>query len=52
MREGVGGDAVAADHRLRGDQGVAYGSVMELLGKVGEAGFARISLIAERPGGK
>jgi len=36
---------------VRGDKGVDYGSVMELLGKVGEAGFARISLIAERQGG-
>ncbi len=37
---------------VRGDKGVDYGSVMELLGTVGEAGFAKISLIAERPGGK
>jgi biopolymer transport protein ExbD len=37
---------------VRGDKGVEYGTVMELLGKVGEAGFAKISLIAERPGGK
>jgi biopolymer transport protein ExbD len=37
---------------VRGDKGVDYGAVMDLLGKVGEAGFARISLIAERPGGE
>ncbi len=37
---------------VRGDKGVDYGSVMDLLGKVGEAGFAKISLITERPGGK
>ena len=36
---------------VRGDRGVEYGSVMELLGRVGEAGFAKISLIAEQPGG-
>jgi biopolymer transport protein ExbD len=43
-----GGDVIF----VRGDKGVEYGSVMDLLGKVGEAGFAKISLIAERPGGK
>jgi biopolymer transport protein ExbD len=43
-----GGDVIF----VRGDKGVEYGTVMELLGKVGEAGFAKISLIAERPGGK
>ena len=34
---------------VRGDKGVDYGTVMDLLGKVGEAGFAKISLIAEHP---
>ena len=34
---------------VRGDKGVEYGTVMDLLGKVGEAGFAKISLIAEHP---
>ena len=41
-----GGDVIF----VRGDKGVEYGSVMDLLGKVGESGFAKISLIAERPG--
>jgi biopolymer transport protein ExbD len=41
-----GGDVIF----VRGDKGVDYGSVMDLLGKVGEAGFAKISLISERPG--
>lgn len=36
---------------VRGDKGVEYGSMMEVLGKVGEAGFAKISLIAENPPG-
>ena len=43
-----GGDVIF----VRGDKGVEYGSVMDLLGKVGEAGFAKISLIAERPPGQ
>ncbi|MGE0669085.1 MAG: ExbD/TolR family protein [Sphingomonadales bacterium] len=43
-----GGDVIF----VRGDKGVDYGSVMDLLGKVGEAGFAKISLIAERPAGQ
>ncbi len=43
-----GGDVIF----VRGDKGVDYGAVMDLLGTVGEAGFAKISLIAERPGGQ
>ncbi|MBI1182051.1 MAG: protein TolR [Alphaproteobacteria bacterium] len=34
---------------VRGDKGVDYGAVMELLGAVGKAGFARISLVADTP---
>jgi TolR protein len=32
---------------VRGDKGVDYGRVIEILGQVGRAGFARISLVAE-----
>jgi biopolymer transport protein TolR len=32
---------------VRGDKGVDYGRVLDLLGQVGRAGFARISLVAE-----
>ncbi len=38
------GDAVVY---VRGDRSVPYGRVATLMGQVGEAGFARISLIAE-----
>jgi biopolymer transport protein ExbD len=37
---------------VRGDKGVDYGAVMELLGTVGESGFAKISLIADKPPAK
>jgi biopolymer transport protein TolR len=32
---------------VRGDKGIDYGHVMEVLGDVGRAGFAKISLVAE-----
>jgi biopolymer transport protein TolR len=32
---------------VRGDKGIDYGKVMDILGKVGRAGFAKISLVAE-----
>lgn len=32
---------------VRGDKGVDYGRVMDVLGDVGRAGFAKISLVAE-----
>jgi biopolymer transport protein ExbD len=32
---------------VRGDKGVDYGQVMDVLGDVGRAGFAKISLVAE-----
>jgi TolR protein len=43
---------------VRGDKGIDYGTVMKVLGQVGQAGFPKVSLIAEsetgvdiRPGG-
>ena len=32
---------------VRADRKMAYGDVMELLGKVGESGFARVSLLSQ-----
>jgi biopolymer transport protein TolR len=32
---------------VRADRSIAYGEVMEILGRVGEAGFARVSLLSQ-----
>ena len=32
---------------VRADRKIAYGEVMELLGKVGESGFSRVSLLSQ-----
>jgi biopolymer transport protein TolR len=42
------GDAVVY---VRGDRGIEYGRVMTVLGQVGQAGFAKVSLIAEAQAG-
>ena len=34
---------------VRGDRGINYGRVMEVMGMVSEAGFAKVALIAEVP---
>lgn len=36
---------------VRADKGIPYGQVMALLGEVGQAGFYKISLMSEQPGG-
>ncbi len=36
---------------MRGDRAVPYGRVMEVMGQVGAAGFAKVSLVAEAPSG-
>ncbi|GJD63126.1 protein TolR [Methylobacterium frigidaeris] len=36
---------------VRGDKDVPYGKVMEVMGLVGQAGFAKVSLIANAPSG-
>ncbi len=41
------GDAVVY---VRADKKNAYGDVMELLGQVGQSGFARVSLLSQQPG--
>ncbi len=42
-----------ADTRIyvRGDQGVNYGRIMEVMGNINIAGFTRVALIAELPKG-
>jgi biopolymer transport protein TolR len=37
---------------VRGDRTIPYGRVMEVMGQVGQAGFARVSLIAEATSAK
>ncbi|GJE16217.1 protein TolR [Methylobacterium marchantiae] len=36
---------------VRGDKDVPYGKIMEVMGLVGQAGFTKVSLIAQSPGG-
>ncbi|MDP4002462.1 ExbD/TolR family protein [Methylobacterium sp. NEAU K] len=36
---------------VRGDRDVPYGKIMEVMGLVGQAGFTKVSLIAQAPGG-
>jgi biopolymer transport protein TolR len=36
---------------VRGDKGLQYGRIMEVMGMVGAAGFTKVSLIAEMPRG-
>jgi biopolymer transport protein ExbD len=37
---------------VRGDQTISYAQLMEALGMVNRAGFAKVSLIAEAAGSK
>lgn len=34
---------------VRGDQGIQYGKIMETMGLISQAGFQKVSLIAEMP---
>ena len=48
--------AMAAENKdqvmlVRGDKDVPYGKIMEVMGLVGQAGFTKVSLIAQSPGG-
>jgi biopolymer transport protein TolR len=36
---------------VRGDRGVPYGRIMEVMGQVGAAGFSKVSLVAQAPAG-
>jgi biopolymer transport protein TolR len=37
---------------VRGDRAISYGRVMEVMGTVSAAGFSRVALLAEQPGGR
>ena len=41
-----------ADARIyvRGDQSLAYGRIMEIIGAINGAGFRRVALVTEAPG--
>lgn len=34
---------------VRGDKGIAYGKVMEVMGRISVAGYSKVSLLAELP---
>ncbi|WP_134500467.1 ExbD/TolR family protein [Microvirga pakistanensis] len=36
---------------VRGDKAVAYGRIVEIIGQINAAGFSKVSLIAQAPGG-
>jgi biopolymer transport protein TolR len=42
-----------ADQRIfvRGDKGLAYGKIMEIMGALSSAGFSKVALVAEVPSG-
>ena len=44
LRAAEGADGIVY---VRADRKIAYGDVMEILGRVGEAGFARVSLLSQ-----
>ena len=50
MREQAQG---APERRIfvRGDKAISYGRVMEVMGTIAGAGFTRVALLAEQPGG-
>ena len=37
---------------VRGDRSIEYGRIMEVMGSVGQAGFKKVSLLANLPDGK
>ncbi|MBR0683660.1 protein TolR, partial [Roseomonas eburnea] len=37
---------------VRGDRTIAYGRIMEVMGTIAGAGFTRVALLAEQPGGQ
>jgi len=39
----------AARVHVRGDQTVSYGAVMQVMGRLNQAGFSRVALIVDRP---
>jgi biopolymer transport protein TolR len=47
LRDARKGDPEAIVY-VRGDKGLPYGRIMEVMGEIGQAGFARVSLVAEQ----
>ena len=47
--DGLGDSLYEAVIYVRGDKGVNYGRVMEVMGMISSAGFSKVSLIAELP---
>lgn len=37
---------------VRGDKGIAYGKIMEVMGSISSAGFTKVALVAELPQGR
>ena len=37
---------------VRGDRGIMYGRIMEVMGTIAAAGFTRVALLAEQPAGR
>ena len=37
---------------VRGDRGIMYGRIMEVMGTIASAGFTRVALLAEQPAGR
>jgi biopolymer transport protein TolR len=48
IRSKIGDDNATVIH-LRGDRDANYGEIVEVMGELAEAGFARIALITSRP---
>jgi len=49
------GQAAGAPERrifVRGDKGISYGRVMEVMGTISAGGFTKVALLAEQPGGR
>ena len=46
----AGGDKERRIH-IRGDQALRYGTVIETMGRINDAGFSRIALVSEAPSG-
>lgn len=45
----ITGNRTDARIYVRGDQGLAYGKVMDIVGAINGAGFRRVALVTERP---
>jgi biopolymer transport protein TolR len=48
MEKEADGDKERRIH-LRGDQALAYGRIVQTMGKLNDAGYARIALVSEQP---